>query len=259
MSQPAAGPPGQRFFFCHLQKTGGTSLLLRLRRFFGARHVYPTRADGDRFARVFSVPLLQQRWQERGSQIRLVTGHFPLCTQDLLGGGFRTFTILREPVTRTLSYLRHCQVLIPADRGKSLEALYAEQPRFEALVHNHMVKMLSLTPEEMTRGMLTRVAFDEARLAAAKRRLQSIDVLGVQERFDEFCASLESTFGFDLGPPVFVNHTLGAPASPAFCQRISEDNALDVELYRFALTLLETASPRPFVCSGPPPAEPSEA
>src|SRR5437660_10304361 len=111
MVDSSAAPP-PRYFFCHLQKTGGSSLLVRLRRHFGGRYVYPNYHDGNRVARVISVPLLLQHWAERGAEIKLVTGHFPLCTQELIGGGFGTFTVLREPVSRTLSYLRHRRRLI---------------------------------------------------------------------------------------------------------------------------------------------------
>ena len=232
-----------RYFFCHLQKTAGASLLVRLRRYFGARYVYPSYHDGNVFARVVSVPLLLQHWKERGTEIKLVTGHFPLCTQELLGGGFRTFTILREPVARTLSYLRHRRKLIPEDRAKPLEQIYEDKQRFHWLIHNHMVKMLSLTTEEMTQGVQTRVEFTPERLSRAKARLQTVDVVGIQERFDDFCAVLEETFGFDLGPPVLFNQTEPVPVSDSFLRRIAQDNDMDIELYEFARTVTASRTP----------------
>jgi hypothetical protein len=234
-------PSAARYFFCHLQKTAGASLVVRLRRYFGGRHVYPNYHDGNIFARAVSVPLLLQRWNERGDEIKLVTGHFPLCTQELLGGGFGTFTILREPVARTLSYLRHRRKLIPEDRTKPLEQIYEQKTRFHWLVHNHMVKMLSLTTDEMTQGVQTRVEFTPERLSRAKSRLQTVDVVGIQERFDDFCAVLEETFGFDLGPPVVFNQTEPFPVAESFRRRIALDNEMDIELYQFARTL--AASP----------------
>jgi hypothetical protein len=233
-----------RYFFCHVQKTAGSSLVVRLRRHFGARHVFPTYGDGNAAERSISVPNLLRAWATRRDEIMLVTGHFPLCTHELLGGGFRTFTILREPVARTLSYLRHRQRIIPKDRDKSFEEIYEEQQHFHWLVHNHMVKMLSLTTDEMTHGVQTRVVFTPERLSRAKARLQTVDVVGIQERFDEFCAVMEETFGFDLGAPVVVNRTEPVAVSPAFCRRIARDNAMDVELYEFARRLVESAAAR---------------
>ena len=80
----------------------------------------------------------------RGDEIRVVTGHFPLCTTELLGAQFITLTILRDPVERTLSALRHHREKTPADSERSLEEIYEDPFRFE-LVHNHMVKMFSLS------------------------------------------------------------------------------------------------------------------
>ena len=53
-----------------------------------------------------------------------------------------------------------------------------------------MVKMLSLTVDEMTDGALTPVEFDRARLDRARAGLDAIDVVGFQEDFDGFCAEL---------------------------------------------------------------------
>jgi hypothetical protein len=225
------------FFFCHLQKTAGSSLIRRLRRHFGEDRVYPNEHEATIARNSISIPDLLARWNERGGGLDLIAGHFPLCTQEILGGDFLTFTILREPVARTLSYLQHHRRLTPADRDKTLEEIYDNRFRFNAFVHNHMVKMLSLTVDEMTRGAMTRVAFTHDRVERAKRQLAAVDVVGVQERFDEFCAALSARFGFRLGAPVFVNRTEPVLATPAFRRRIAEDNALDVELYEAASEL----------------------
>ena len=58
----------------------------------------------------------------------MIAGHFPLCTIELLDAEFTTLTVLRHPVERTLSYLRHHRDTTPADSERSLEELY-EQPR----------------------------------------------------------------------------------------------------------------------------------
>jgi hypothetical protein len=166
-----------RYFFVHMQKTAGIALRQLLMNHFGEVAVYPTRGvDGtDPVKLVLSVDHLRQRIAARGDQVRVITGHFPLCTTQLLEGRFTTLTLLREPVERTLSYLRHHRENERADRHKSLEEIYHDPFRFYGLVHNHMTKMLSLTPAEMTDGMLTRVEFDRDRLGRAKEALAGID------------------------------------------------------------------------------------
>ena len=163
--------PHRRFFFCHLQKTAGTSLFIALKRAFGPNEIYPNETDGDlvTVAPQLDVPVLLDRWAARGDRIRMVTGHFPYCTRELLDARFTTFTVLREPVERTLSYLRHHRKLTPEDRDKTLEEIYEDPFRFRGLVHNHMVKMFSLSTETMTAGMLTNVDFTPWHLEEAQR------------------------------------------------------------------------------------------
>src|SRR4249919_3242039 len=79
----AAEPsPPRRFFFVHVQKTAGTALFQRLRNQFGTDGVYPNDSDGDLIvvAPQIMVPQLLERWAVRRDEIRVVSGHFPLCT-----------------------------------------------------------------------------------------------------------------------------------------------------------------------------------
>jgi Sulfotransferase family len=241
-TEPVSTP---RLFFVHVQKTAGTALIMRLRRHFGRSAIYPDESDKGDVAAVVSVEHLLARWREGADRFRVVTGHFPLCTTELLGGGFTTFTVLREPVERTLSYLRHHRELTPADRGRSLDELYEDPFRFHGMIHNHMVKMFSLRADEMTDGMLTRVEFTPARLDDAKRRLATVDVVGVQERFEEFCDELAARFEWRLGAPMHVNRTEPDGVSGELRARIAYDNAMDVELYEFARGLVGKRATQP--------------
>jgi len=238
-------PAGERYFFVHCQKTAGTSLKFRLTRLFGREAVYPSKDDHDGPipTAVLMPDHLAGRLTERGDTIRVITGHFPLCVTDYLGGGFKTFTVLREPVERTLSYLRHHRQSSADDADKTLEEIYEDPFRFDKLIHNHMVKMFSLTAEEMTEGTLTEVDFGPERLARAKEGLASIDVVGVQEEFETFCDDLTRTFGWPGLELVDGNKTSPTEVSDAFRGRIAADNADDIELHRFAQTLAAERRP----------------
>ena len=232
-----------RYFFVHLQKTAGTSLYFQLREAMGARAVYPDRARGDyddvsdKAQPVIAVDHLERRWAARRREIRVITGHFPMCTTDLLDADFRTFTLLRDPVERTLSYLRHHLELYPDDGCASIEDVYDDDFRFHGLIHNHMVKMFSLTVDEMDDGALTRVEFGSHHLQRAKENLAQVDVVGLQERYAEFCGELNARFRWKLSDPKHMNRTKPVPVEPGFRERIAADNALDVELYTFAREL----------------------
>jgi hypothetical protein len=248
MTAPASDQP-HRYFFVHIMKTGGISLRRRLKHHFGDLAVYPAgRLDGTDVQKVaMSIDHLRERLAVRGDEIRVIAGHFPLCTTEVIDGQFTTLTLLREPVERTLSYLRHTRNFDRAAREVPLEELYDDPVRFHAALHNQMTKMLSLRPAEMDDGaMLTHIEFDRDRLERAKEALAGIDVIGVQEQFEDLCAELSARFGWRLGDPETVNVTAPEEVPDSFRSRIAEDNAFDVELYEFAGKLLADAGrPRP--------------
>jgi len=226
------------FFFVHLQKTAGTALLRRLRHHFGDDRVYPLREEQGRPDTVLDVARLLRRTEEMGDRLEVVTGHFPLCVADLLPGPVVPFTVLREPVERTLSFLRHQREVEPRFAEASLEEVYADPVSTGALLTDHMVRMLSLTVDEMTDGALTPITVDGHRVDRAVRELdERCAVFGLQEHFDLLCQDLEKAYGWDLGPPVFMNRTTAMDAPAALRARIRRDNAHDVALHERAVAL----------------------
>ncbi|HEY3189518.1 MAG TPA: hypothetical protein VGJ70_18670, partial [Solirubrobacteraceae bacterium] len=190
----------RRFFFVHVQKAAGTEVRERLKRQFAPAQLYPDPTDGDLFtaAPQVSVAQLLARWPERRADIRVITGHFPYATTELLDADFLTMSVLREPVGRVLSHLRHHRRLTPEARERSLEELYEEvlKPEF---FHNHMVKLFSLTADEVAEtaaldrwAALKVIDFTPERLTRAKANVEQLDVLGLQDHLDDFCAELTS-------------------------------------------------------------------
>lgn len=233
------------YFFVHLQKTAGTALFRRLRHHFGTDAVYPRPDEQGTPEVVLGVDRLLSRLAEEPGAFQVVTGHFPLAVADLLPAGCRTFTLLRDPVERVLSWLRHQREVEARFADSPLEAVYEDPVATTGLLRNHQVKMLSMTVEEMTNGALSPVVVDDARVATAADNLEHrIDVMGVQEDFEGFCEVLATTFGWDLGDPVFMNRTKPTPATGALRRRIAADNAADIELYDFAASLWSTRRPQ---------------
>jgi hypothetical protein len=257
----SSGDDPTRFFFVHVQKAAGTSLFARLRRVFSSGQVYPDDSDVahanavafderhrhlPRLGPTLLVSLLLERYRVRHDEIRLVAGHFPLRTTELLGDEFRTVTVLRHPVERTLSMLRHQRDRNVADRERALEEIYEDPVRFHGLIHNHMVKMFSLTPAEILAGdgVMARIdEFTPARLDDAKQRLAAVDVIGLADDLETLCHELTAAFEWDLGQAVHANRTRPMPVSEAFRRRIEADNAADVELYEYALELTQRRRP----------------
>jgi len=241
--------PRIRYFFVHIQKTGGTTLWHRLARHFAPSAMYPDATDGDLLlvAPQISVDQLRARWEQRRDEIEIVTGHFPIATTELLDADFVTFTVLREPVDRVLSQLHRYRERGPGAGSKSLEELY-ENGTKDLASPNQMVKMFALTAAEVAastapRGwaMFTPIDLTVERLALAKERLAGADLFGLLDRFEEFCGELESRFGWNLGNPGHANKTLQPAEVPdALRDRIAADNQLDIELYAFARDLYES-------------------
>jgi hypothetical protein len=226
------------FFFLHLQKTGGTSLNMRLREAFGATAVFPQREEQENATAVVDIDYLQEQFAVRRDRLRVIVGHFPLCIDELLGVPMTTFTVLRDPVERTLSLLRRRSTRNGRFNGWDIEDIYADH-ELRLIIDNHMVKMLSLTVDELEPTPLVQsVAFDDERLEVAKHNLEHrVDVFGLQEHLEDFCDELGARFGFDLGAPRIANRTKPVPVSDELRARIAEDNRFDVELFRFASEL----------------------
>jgi hypothetical protein len=231
----------RRFFFAHVQKAAGTSLYRQLQRHFEREQIYPDPSEyGAGPTRNLLVSQLREGYRIRRDQIRIVTGHFPIRCRELLGDEFTTLTVVRDPVERTLSYLRHHRRRTPADAERPLEELYEDPIRFHGLIHNNMVKMFSLSPEEMLAGdgLMTRVEdFTPARLERAKDGLAKVDVLGIDVHFDEFVDELTTRFGWRLGAPEHANWTQPDDVAESFRRRIAADNEADGELFCFARDL----------------------
>lgn len=229
-----------RFFVVHLQKTAGTTLRDRFRATFDDAAIYPNASDGkDRRLPVISLRHLRARWSDRRDEIRLIAGHFPLSTTELLDAPFVTLSVLRPPVDRTLSYLRHQKKINTDDRDKSLEEIYDDPFRFHGLIRNHMTRMFSIGADEMQDGdgALTDVPDTPERLARAKAGVASLDAFGLQPCFEEFWTDLAARFGLRAESDVVSNTTEPEDAPASLVERIRADNALDLELYDHATRL----------------------
>jgi hypothetical protein len=113
------------------------------------------------------------------------------------------------------------------------------------MIQNHMVRTLTLSPEEMLGhdGVLTPVSYTPDRLERAKDALAGLDVFGLQDCFETFCDELAGRYGLDVGEPVRSNTTEPTDVPDGLADRIAEDNALDMELYDYACSLYKQRHP----------------
>jgi hypothetical protein len=231
-------------------KTGGMALYLNVARNFAPEEVYPNREldllgdePGTFRLAPFRIGNLNALSAERRQTIRLYVGHFPLVACDVLGGEFRVITILRDPITRTISLLRQLSRTSDGSRP-SLDEIYDRPQVYESLLHNHQTKIFSMTLEDDPKGYMQPITVDAHRLELAKANLATVEVVGLTEHYDRFVDDLSSRFGWELKRSARGNE---APAgservTTALRRRITEDNAIDIEFYEYARELVDSRS-----------------
>jgi len=257
---PTTDVPDPRYFFIHVMKTAGRTLLRHFRGNFELDEMYPygkldVRYDGDRvdIRHHLEVGCLLRLPQERVRHIRVYSGHFPYVASELLGGEFIRLTVLRDPVERTISLLRQFRRKDPwADpnlrhsapmEGLTLEQVYENPFVYEPLVLNHQTKIFSMTADDPLDTYMDVIDVDDTRLALAKKNLAKVDFVGLTEQYDDFLDDLAAQTGWEIIRHLRKNETPAEeiqPVSESLRRRIAADNAIDVEFYEYAKELVES-------------------
>jgi hypothetical protein len=261
------------FFFVHVMKTGGTTLALHMAREFEPAAIYPNEALDRRHPAdvesYMSIDALRQLSPERRATIRAYTGHFPFMVRDELGSDVASITLLRDPVDRSISSLKHFKRLYERYHALSLDAIYDDAFVNRHFVQNHQTKVFSVTaadrPESIAstlthdqlreylegrcpdahagnRAAPDTIVVDDARLVRAKQCLATVDVVGLSEGFGEFVGELRQRYGWwpaGLTADARANVSAEAwEAGAALRARIADDNRFDLELYAYAQELV---------------------
>jgi hypothetical protein len=220
-------------------KTGGATLRRHIYANFETGTVYPVPKRDD-MSRASLIESLLGLPPERRATMLGYMGHFPYVASQLLGCEPVTFTIVRDPVERTISYLKHCKRYHDQHRDLSLEQIYRDPFYFPCFIHNHQTKIFAMTADDRLESYMDVIDIDDRRLAIAKENLAKVDILGLQEHYDEFVDELRARFGwrFDRkGKRRVSREPWEAP--PGLRERIAADNAADVAFYEHAKQLHE--------------------
>lgn len=238
---------GRRYFFIHVMKTGGGTVWVHIKSNFHRELVYP---DSDESGNApdpwgvsyYDIEQLLNLPPERRERIRVYTGHFPFAVTQMLGyDDMVTFTVLRDPVERTISYLKHCHKYHPQHKGLPIDHIYEDGFINPFFIANHQAKVFAITPEDEPETIMDVVEIDDERLAIAKENIEKVDIIGFNDRFGDFLDELRTRFGWQVGdaPDLHVSdQDTDVPAD--LRARITEDLAADIEFYEHARRVAES-------------------
>jgi hypothetical protein len=185
---------------------------------------------------------------------------------DLMQLDLVTLTLLRDPVDRTISVLKHFKRLFAPYRELSLAQIYEDEFVFRHFVENHQTRIFALTPDDRPQAFASNLSYreilaaldvpatraagaaratiatNEQRLDLAKSNLDRVDVVGLSEDYPGFVTEMQERFGWwgagvDLGARANVS-TESWDSEPSLRRRIAADNPFDLELYEHARRLV---------------------
>jgi hypothetical protein len=131
-------PRGAPLYFMHIMKTGGTALTTALAR------ASDKAATGTTVTEVF-LDQFVQRDRRAWNDVAFVTGHLPWEARGLLPPATRAITVLRDPVSRTLSHFWQLSInpdVQAESPGFSLEE-FVESPRWNTLCREYQARQLA--------------------------------------------------------------------------------------------------------------------
>ena len=263
------GPDTDLYFF-HIPKTAGSSLGSFL------RSVYP-KAMRMEFIRPCQLGTMHRSFINRH---RYFHGHVGNLLYPFLDRDVPTFTFLRDPFEQSISRLRF--MVIHNQNRKVFSFLLGcwlefNRPKYGPLVHqlldrayaltgqaNFQTQILGIAPSSQmaTTPQLSHRAVHRNKLRqtrmrgmdcisdAAKRRLDSMAVVGTVEQFDESLGLVSDFLGVPKpetppvervapGRSILSSYRNDPTVTPALARIVERNIQYDIELHRYATELLQ--------------------
>jgi hypothetical protein len=227
--------------FHHIPKTAGSTMKHVLWAVTGGENVYFAMGHHQT-----EVPSLCHRLERPLSGRHAVVAHTGYGLQDRLPARhrYRMFTIMRDPIDRTVS-----EYYAGRSRGRLGEEDSLQDFLSRDVLRSHNAQtafFAGLTARHNLDGAeVSRDLYDAALLERAKRNLDSLAVAGLTDRFDETLLLLRDAFGWPSVKTLYQRANVSArrraaPApSGAELEAVRASNLLDLELYEYARARFE--------------------
>lgn len=180
--------------FLHVPKTAGTSVNVFLDR------IYPVSAMwvfNDALSFEENLSRLRSLDPERRRSIKLFRGHAPFVTGEPDVDGARTFTLLRDPVQRVMSYCCH----VAEGKSPDLRDLYPPETfTLKQFLDSGDVELQDLQTKMLLGKSLyedlLRAPREEAFREALASAFDRLELVGVQERYEDTMIAAMHIFGW---------------------------------------------------------------
>ncbi len=241
-SDSAQGP----WLFIHIMKTAGTSFRHYVEA-YAPDKMFPSRDklwSGGRAGQYMGPAkflALLDSGELDPAEIRYCFGHFPGWMHDKLGAHWRLATVLRHPVDRSISMLRHHRAQNRAELGDKteLDILNIDWLRGNNIV-NYQTKVLGGLAKDLPISNRVLEVDDEI-FERAKKRLESCAFLGMTERLEDSVRLWHALDGSESG--IDFPHANRAkkvpPPDDTFMAALMPLLQYDLALYDYANTLFE--------------------
>jgi hypothetical protein len=235
------GPP--LLIFEHIPKTAGSTMLGILWQLHRPGQVFMSCNPGEycqQFAR------LSTHLSEANCPVRVLVSHAGYGAHEVLPNPhrFQHFTMLRDPVERTVSHFFHAKRKREIPRNQSLERYVADDPIRRRNAHANFLagEKARLELEGLTSPNDYQPPSDLFEQAASVLE-SKIDAFGFTERFDEAIVLFRHVFGWPLFRTLYVRRNVrpiedrGNQLSDSDMKLVAKANEVDIELYDFAQRL----------------------
>lgn len=224
--------------FVHIPKTGGLTLYWIMNRQYIPQAIFTldwTKHFDDSVREFVTLPEAQKR------TVKILRGHMRFALHTILPEDSLYFTILRDPVERTISYYHYVR---RSSHHPWYQELHARNMTLQDFVmqvpdwnlDNCQTRFLADEPSWVEFGKCTA---DMA--ASAKQNLEKFKIIGLTERFDETLVLLKRAFGWN--EPVYFKQNVSSSKQKKLMdgaiEAIQQRNQWDIDVYQHATRLVE--------------------